>query len=79
MDFAKLYVALKELYFEQLDISRCSLTIPAQLKILKCCVIKHLIILDDVMCTEEICSCILTEVSKESKTWNFNSFNAFHQ
>ena len=67
-DFARFTQVLQGLRFAKLDVSQCRLTIPAQLEILKCCVIKHLIISNSSMCNEQICNCILNE---NSKIYNF--------
>ena len=70
-DFAKFTQVLQGLHFDKLDVSQCFLTIPAQLEILKCCIIKHLIISNSLMYNEQICNCILNEVKKDSKIYNF--------
>ena len=70
-DIVELRPALKFFHFDKLDVSQCSLTIPAQFEILKCCTVKHLTVSGDTVCNEEMCNLVLTEVNKESKIVNF--------
>ena len=61
-------------YFDKLIASKCKLTslsIPTLLEILKCFVIKHLVISDDLICNETLVNSILTETDVESKIKNF--------
>ena len=68
--FSKLHVE----YLDKLIVSKCSLTalsIPTLLEILKCFVIKHLVISDDLICDVTLFDSILTETDIESKIKNF--------
>ena len=61
-------------YLDKLIVSKCSLTalsIPTLLEILKCFVIKHLVISDDLICNETLFDSILTKTDVESKIKNF--------
>ena len=61
-------------YLDKLIISKCSLTslcIPTLLEILKCCVIKHLKISDDLICRLTLSDLIMTETATEAKIKNF--------
>ena len=73
-EFNKLLTQHHVEYLDKLIISKCSLTsscIPTLLEILKCCVIKHLKISDDLICILTLSDLILTETAPESKIKNF--------
>ena len=61
-------------FLDTLIFSKCSSTtssFSAVLEILKCCVIKHLIVSDNSICNKALCNLILDEVTLESKILNF--------
>lgn len=61
-------------YLNKLDLSQCGLTslsIPLLLKILKCCIIKILMISDNLVCFKTLCGAIMVEVTVEDKIRNF--------
>ena len=54
-------------HLDELDVSKCNLTslsIPMLIEILKCCIIKDLIISNNSICKETFCDLILSEQSK---------------
>ena len=61
-------------FLDKLIISKCDLTsscIPTLLEILKCCIIKHMKISDDLICNVALSDSILTEIATEGKIKNF--------
>ena len=61
-------------FLDKLIVSNCGLTsscIPTLLEILKCCVIKHLKISDDLICNVALSDVILAETAPEGKIKNF--------
>ena len=61
-------------YLDTLDFSECglrALSISAVLEILKCCIVKNLIISDHSICNKALCTLIVNEITLESKVLNF--------